>query len=223
MMAELTEKEVRKLTEEFHGPQALGPLTWLVGEWEGNGGVDVSFHNKDNETGETGYFEKFRFYPIPKQENGQQELEGLKYENTAWRHGEEAMNPFHDEVGYMLWDKQRGQVKRVVVFGRGIAILAGGDANPRDKTITFTAKAGDRNYGILQNTYLSERAELKRFESTFALNDDGTFSYEQTLVLKLAALDGKEMDHTDKNTLHLVKRFHPSSELAAISEICLPA
>lgn len=121
--------------------------------------------------------------------------------------------------GYMLWDKQRGQVGRVVVFGRGIAILAGGDAKPRDKTITFTAKAGDRNYGILQNTYLSERAELKRFESTFALNDDGTFSYEQTLVLKLAALDGKEMDHTDKNTLHLVKRFHPSSELAAIREI----
>ena len=52
-MATLTEKEVRKLEKEFHGPQALGPLTWLVGEWEGNGGVDVSFHNKDNETGET--------------------------------------------------------------------------------------------------------------------------------------------------------------------------
>lgn len=215
-MAKLTENEVRKLTEEFHGPQALGPLTWLVGEWEGNGGVDVSFHNKDSETGETGYFEKFRFYPIPKQENGQQEIEGLKYENTAWRHGEEAMNPFHDEVGYMLWDKKRGQVKRVVVFGRGIAILAGGDANPRDKKIKFTAKAGDPNYGILQNKYLSERAELKRFESTFEFNDDGTFSYEQTLVLKLAALDGKEMDHTDRNTLHLVKRFHPSSELATI-------
>lgn len=61
--------------------------------------------------------------------------------------------------------------------------------------------------------------ELKRFESTFALNDDGTFSYEQTLGLKLAAFDGKEMDHTDKNTLHLLKRFHPSSELAAIREI----
>ena len=214
-MTKLSETEIRRLTEDYHGPRALGPLTWLVGEWEGNGGVDVSFHNKDNETGETGYFEKFRFSPIPKQENGQQELEGLKYENTAWRHGEESMNPFHDEVGYLLWDKRRGQVKRVVVFGRGIAILAGGDATPHDKTITFAAKAGDRNYGILQNTYLSERAELMRFTSTFALNDDGTFSYEQTLVLKLAALDGKEMDHTDKNTLRLVKRFHPSSELVA--------
>ena len=211
-MAKLTEKEVHKLEKEFHGPQALGPLTWLVGEWEGNGGVDVSFHNKDDETGETGYFERFRFHPIPKQENGQQEIEGLKYENTAWRHGEEAMNPFHDEVGYMLWDKKLGQVKRVVVFGRGIAILAGGDAKPRDKILHFKATAGDPNYGILQNRYLSERAELKRFEGTFKLNDDGTFSYEQNLVLKLAALGGKELDHTDKNTLHLVKRYHPSIE-----------
>lgn len=142
-MAKLTKNEARKLTEEISGPQALGPLTWLVGEWEGNGGVDVSFHNKDDETGETGYFEKFSFCPIPRQENGQQELEGLKYENTAWRHGEEGMNPFHDEVGYLLWDKKLSQVKRVVVFGRGIALLAGGDAKPRDKTITFTAKAGD--------------------------------------------------------------------------------
>jgi hypothetical protein len=30
-------------------------------------------------------------------------------------------------------------------------------------------------------------------------------------VLKLAAT-GEEMHHTDKNTLHLVKRYHPSAE-----------
>lgn len=43
------------------------------------------------------------------------------------------MDPFHDEVGYLLWDKANGQVMRMVVFGRGIAILAGGDAGPRDR------------------------------------------------------------------------------------------
>lgn len=59
---------------------------------------------------------------------------------------------------------------------------------------------------------------MKHFESTFTLNDDGTFSYQQTLVLKLAALGGKEMDHTDRNRLHLVKRFHPSCDLAAIGK-----
>jgi len=202
-----------KKAKEIQGPQALGPLTWLVGEWEGNVGVDLSYHNEDDETSETGYFERFRFHPIPMQVNGQQTLDGLKYENTAWRHGEEAMNPFHDEIGYLLWDKTNGQVMRAVVFGRGIGILAGSDAGPRDRKIHFNAQAGDANYGIVQNRYLSQRAELKSFQGSFWLNDDGTFSYDQTLVLKLATLGGKEMNHTDRNTLHLVRRFHPSVEI----------
>jgi hypothetical protein len=199
-------------TKEILGPQALGPLTWLVGEWEGNVGVDLSYHNRDDETIETGYFERFFFHPIPKQENGKQELEGLKYENQAWRHGEESMNPFHDEIGYMLWDKAMGQVMRVVVFGRGIAMIAGSDAKARDKQLHFVAKPGDANYGILQNKYLTERAQLRGFDSTFKLNDDGTITYAQTLILKLEANGGKEMNHTDTNTLHLVKRLHPSVE-----------
>jgi hypothetical protein len=198
---------------EILGPQALGPLTWLVGDWEGNTGVDLSYHNKDDETIETGYFERFSFRPIPKQENGRQELEGLKYANQAWRHGEESMNPFHDEIGYLLWDKTNGQIMRAVVFGRGIAMLAGSSANPRDRKLVFKATPGDPKYGIVQNKYLSQRAELRGFESTFSLNNDGTLSYEQTLVLKLAATGGKEMQHTDRNTLHLVKRIHPSVEI----------
>ncbi len=199
---------------EILGPQKLGPLTPLVGEWEGNGGVDFSFHNKDGGTAETSYFEKAWFKPIPIQENGQQTIEGLKYEMTAWRHGEEAMDPFHDEVGYLLWEKKTGRILRTVVFGRGIAIQAGGEAEPRDTTLTFVATPGDANYGILQNEYLSERAELIAFESTFTIEDAETFSYTSKLVLKLAAMDGKQMDHTDRNTLKLVKRFHPGSQYA---------
>ncbi|HET9499431.1 MAG TPA: FABP family protein [Marmoricola sp.] len=190
------------------GPQKLGPLTFLVGEWEGDVGVDLSYHNKDDVTQETSYFEKAWFKPIPTQENGQQELQGLTYQMKAWRHGEEAMDPFHDEVGYLLWEKKTGQVMRNVVFGRGIAILAGGDAEPRDRSFTFKATPGDPNYGILQNKYLSRRAELKSFESTFSFNDDASFSYTSDLMLRLEAT-GEEMHHTDRNTLQLVKRYHP--------------
>jgi hypothetical protein len=194
------------------GPQKLGPLTPLVGEWEGNVGVDLSYQNKDDVTLETSYFEKASFKPIPMQENGKQSMEGLAYHSTAWRHGEEAMIPFHDEAGYLLWDKANGQVIRSVVFGRGIAILAGADAKARDKEIHFKATPGDPCYGILQNKYLLERAELKSFESTFKFNDDGTFTHTSDIVLKLAALNGAEMHHTDRNTLHLVKRYHPGAE-----------
>ena len=193
------------------GPQKLGPLTPLVGEWEGDVGIDLSYHTKDDEPSTTSYFEKAHFRPIPIQENGQQTLWGLHYTMTAWRHGEEAMDPFHDEVGFLLWDKDNGQVIRNVVFGRGIAILAGSDAGPRDRVLHFDAKPGDPCYGILQNRYLLERAEIKDFTSTFTLNEDGTFSYTSDLLLRLAAT-GTEMHHTDENTLHLVKRYHPGSE-----------
>jgi hypothetical protein len=198
---------------ESLGPQRLGPLTPLVGEWEGNVGVDLSYHNDDDVTGETTYFEKAWFRPIPRQENGSQKLEGLSYQMTAWRHGEEAMIPFHDEMGFLLWDKAAGQVMRTVVFGRGIAIMAGGSAKAFDRVLHFEAKPGDPCYGILQNRYLLERAELESFKTTFTFHEDGSFTHVSDLLLKLAATGG-EMHHTDKSTLHRVKRYHPSAENA---------
>jgi len=203
---------IEQVDVRVQAPRKLGPLTPLVGEWEGDLGVDLSYHNQDDVTGETTYFERAVFKPIPIQENGRQTLWGLSYTMTAWRHGEEAMDPFHDEVGFLLWDKADGQVIRNVVFGRGIAILAGSDAQPYDRTLHFDAKPGHPSYGILQNRYLMERAEIKDFTSTFTFGDDGTFSYTSDLLLRLAAT-GAEMHHTDQNTLHRVKRYHPSVEI----------
>jgi hypothetical protein len=61
----------------------------LVGEWEGNVGVDLSYHNQEDIISETGYFERAWFKPIPIVENGQQTMQGLNYQMIAWRHGEE--------------------------------------------------------------------------------------------------------------------------------------
>jgi hypothetical protein len=187
-------------------------LTPLVGEWEGDLGVDLSYHNKEDETTETGYFERAWYKPIPIVENGQQTMQGLNYSMTAWRHGEEAMDPFHDETGYLLWDQTHGQVIRCFAVPRGLAILAGGDAAPRDKTLTFVATPESGAYSLCQYKYLLERARATSFTSIFSLNDDGTLSYTSDLVLTLAAT-GEEMHHTDRNTLHRVKRYHPSTEV----------
>ncbi len=176
------------------------------------GGVDLSYHNEDDEISKTSGFERASFKPIPVQENGDQVLQGLNYKITNWRHGEEAMDPFHDEVGYLLWEKATGQVMQCVVFGRGISILAGADANPRDKKIHFNAEPGDPYYGILQNKFLLERAELTSYDHIFTFNDDGTFSHSSDIVLR-HAVAGKSYHHTDESTLHRVKRYHPSVEI----------
>lgn len=190
------------------GPRRLGPLTPLVGEWEGNVGIDISYHNKDDKISETGYFEKAWFRPIPVVENGQQTMDGLTYQMTAWRHGEEAMDPFHDEVGYLLWDKMNEQVMRCFAVPRGLAILAGSPAKAFDKKLRFDADPRSETYGLSQNKYLFERARAISFKSIFIFHDNGTFSYTSDLVLKLAAT-GAQMHHTDKNSLQLVKRYHP--------------
>ncbi len=201
------------MAEVIRGPQKLGPLSPLVGEWEGDVGVDLSYHNKEDETSKTSYFEHAWFKPIPIQENGNQVLWGLNYGMTAWRHGEEAMDPFHDEVGFLLWDAQRKIVMRDVVFGRGIAILAGSTADRHDTELHFDAKPGSADFGILQNPYLLERAEITAFTSTFRIVDEETLNYTSDLTMTLAAIGG-EMHHTDENTLKRVKRYHPGSQYA---------
>ena len=77
-------------------------------------GLDISWHNVEGELGETPYREKVSMKPFGPVDNGTQSLYGLDYRMAAWRGAEE--NPFHTEVGYWLWDGDRG---------RGDALLHG--------------------------------------------------------------------------------------------------
>lgn len=166
-------------------------------------GLDLSFHNVEGGVAETTYFEKASFSRIPIVENGQQTMHGLTYQMTAWRHGEEAMDPFHDEVGYLLWEEETGQALRCFAVPRGIGILAGGDAKADSRALTFVATPGHPDYGLVQNKYLFRRAAITAFTSTFTMQDDGSFQYHSDLTMTLAATGG-EMHHTDENTLQKV-------------------
>jgi len=182
----------------------LGPLAPLLGTWEGNVGLDVSYHYGDADTVETGYFERATFRRIPRVENGQQSMHGLNYQMTAWRHGQEALDPFHDEVGYVLWHEDTGHVMRCFAVPRGIGILAGGHATADATVLQFNADPASPTYGLVQNPHLSDRARILSFDATFTIEDDSTFSYTSDLVIRLHALGGDEMHHTDRNTLHRV-------------------
>jgi len=179
---------------------AWGPLAPLIGEWEGESGLDLSFHNAEGETGDTKYLEKITMKPFGPVDNGAQHLYGLDYRMAAWRKGEE--NPFHTEVGYWLWDGDAGQVMRCFMVPRGSTILAGGSAKADDTSFFMEATVGDETYGILSNKYLAEKARTWKYTCTVTINSDGTWSYDETTNYHHAM--GGEIAHTDHNTLRKV-------------------
>ncbi len=57
-------------------------------------------------------------------ENGPQVLYGLRYATIAWPINED--EPFHEEVGYWLWDAESLQVMRCFIVPRGVTVNAEG-------------------------------------------------------------------------------------------------
>lgn len=178
----------------------LGPLAGLVGTWEGEKGLDVSFHHADGDVGDTVYREKITFNPFGPVDNGSQQLFGLDYRMAAWR-GDE-VDPFHTEIGYWLWDPRDRQVTRCFLVPRGTMVLAGGTCDADATTFTMTAEVGAESYGILQNPYLVMRARTVHYEVTITVEGD-TFTYSEDTVLDMAGRS-ELLHHTDGNTLRRV-------------------
>ena len=174
-----------------------GPLGALAGEWEGDQGVDLSYHHADDVIGETPYREHIAFKPFGPIVNGQQHLYGLDYKMAAWRIGED--DPFHTELGYWLWCADLGQVMRAFVIPRGSAVLAGGDAAVDANEFTLRSESTSESYGMATNPYLVTHAKAISYEVTVRIDGD-TFSYDQDSVLDMSNLD-ELLHHTDRNTL----------------------
>ena len=181
-----------------------GPLAGLIGTWEGDKGMDVSFHNEDGKVGETGYFERSTFKAFGPVANGRQELYGLDYRTAAWRKGEENDNPFHTEVGYWLWDAEAKQVMRCFMVPRGSVIIAGGTADASATTFTMKASLGVLSYGILSNQYLDENAKTTSYDCTISI-DGESFTYDETTVYE-HYMSKEPIMHTDRNSMKLISR-----------------
>jgi hypothetical protein len=139
-----------------------GPLAALIGEWEGDHGLDFAYANAESKVKDTPYREKTSMKPFGPVENGSQVLYGLDYRMAAWRGSEE--NPFHTEVGYWLWDAADGQVFRCFVVPRGSLVLAGGDATADATDFTMHAECGSETYGVLSNRFLSTAARTSSYK-----------------------------------------------------------
>lgn len=177
-----------------------GPLAALIGEWQGEGGLDTAFSHAKQQVLDTPYLEKVTMKPFGPVDNGSQHLYGLDYKTAMWRDDEE--NPFHTEVGYWLWDAATGEVLRGFVVPRGITVLAGGIAAADARSFTMRATNGGIPYGIGENTYLQEHASTLSYEVTITIGDD-EWSYAETTMLRMTEF-AEPFAHTDHNTLRRV-------------------
>lgn len=175
----------------------LGPLAPLAGVWEGEKGDDKA---PDNDRGvETNKFrERITFEPMGPVNNHEQALYGLRYATTAWRVG--ATNPFHEELGYWLWDAKAKQVLRCFIVPRGVTVLAGGTVEANAKSFELVADVGSETYGICSNKFLDEEFKTVRYELKVTIHDDESFSYEEDTQLKIKG-QADLFHHIDKNTL----------------------
>ena len=174
----------------------LGPLAALVGTWEGTEGADIA-PAKDGSK-ETHFRERMSFEPIGPVVNGSQTLYGLRYSTVVWPLIQE--QPFHEEVGYWLWDAKQKQVMRCFIVPRGVIVNAGGTSKPDAKEFCMAADAGAAVYGILSNPYLDQNAKTVRYELTVTIHEPWKFSYKEDTQLQIAGRSDL-FHHTDQNTL----------------------
>jgi len=175
----------------------LGPLASLVGTWEGDSGID-SAPAKDLGNMETPYREHLVFDPLSPVENHQQKLFGLRYRTTAWPIGFE--DPFHEELGYWLWDPKALQVMRCFMIPRGVTVIAGGNASADSKILEMEATLGSQTFGICSNPFLDKNFQTVTYTLKVTKHDENSFSYEEDTQLKIHGLPDI-FHHTDKNTL----------------------
>jgi len=180
----------------------LGPLAALAGEWEGDKGADVAPAVPDRSVAKSDYRERISLTPIGRVDNHEQVLYGLRYSTTAWRLGADA--PFHQEVGYWLWDAERKQVMRCFIVPRGVSVIAGGAVEADANSFTLEAEVGSETYGICSNRFLDEQFKTESYRLTVTVHDDGSWSYDEDTVLRVKSKP-EPFHHTDGNTMRRVQ------------------
>jgi hypothetical protein len=178
----------------------LGPLATLVGVWEGDIGDDTA-PSDDRGTEKNKYRERTVFEVFGLVENHEQKLHGLRYHTQAIRTGE--TEPFHDEVGYWIWDAVLEQVFKCITIPRGQTVLAGGHVEPNAKSFKLTAELGSKTFGICSNPFLDREFQTLGFELQMTLNGD-SFTYDQVTRIQIKG-QKNIFEHRDKNTLKRVK------------------
>ena len=173
-------------------------MSGLEGIWEGGKGIDQAPDDDPVQVETNRYRERMTFAPTGLVTNHQQKLYGLRYATTAWRLGEE--DPFHEELGYWLWDADNKQLLRCFMVPRGVTIIAGGTVEADATSFELAAEVGSETYGICSNQFLDANFKTVRYELKLEIKDNDTLIYWEDTVLKIKGQD-ELFHHTDEHTL----------------------
>ena len=101
-----------------------GPLSGLIGTWEGDKGMDIAPEPDGQENNP--YFETIIFEPVEDDiSNAEtQTLVALHYRQIVTK--KKTGKVFHDETGYWMWDAENQIVMHSLTIPRGVCVLAGG-------------------------------------------------------------------------------------------------
>jgi len=183
----------------------LGPLTGMAGIWSGTRGVDV--HPSVDGSEEQVFLEHMELQPIDPQTNGPQLFYGLRYHTRIVK--PDAIETFHDQVGYWLWEPATGTVIQTLAIPRAQIAMATGRALADAKTFRLEAVRGSETSGIISNPFLERAFKTLRYTIDVTIRADGTWSYDEDTVMKITGR-AEEFHHTDRNTLTKVGEPTPN-------------
>jgi len=175
-----------------------GPLTGLIGAWEGDKGMDIA--PEPDGTEENPFYESIVFEDAGDVENFESQLLTIvRYHQVVRRKSNDEV--FHDQVGYWLWDAEARVVMQTLTIPRGVSLTAGGTAEGDGKSapvvLSVRAALGDEDWGISQSPVMRDNASTLAFVHRLTIDGDD-ISYAETTTLEIY---GRRFEHTDANVL----------------------
>src|SRR5665647_3318482 len=184
-----------------------GPLCGLIGTWKSdrNGpGVDVAPGQAGSTVGPGGkavspYYETITYTPAGGAVNASdQQLAALYYRQQVFAKSDNKQ--FHDQTGYLIYDKKYQKVYDTFCIPRGVCVVAESAPGTTMTLKTMTLKT--QSNGVAQTQFMLKTDRTEAFSVTFKLSGN-TLKYDQTTDLYVY---NKPFSHTDSDTLKKTAR-----------------
>src|ERR1035437_9463219 len=173
-----------------------GPLVGLIGTWKSapnGGGVDVAPGQAGSKVGKgkpavSPYYETIKYTPAGGAVNAsEQNLAALYYRQQVFAKSDNKQ--FHDQTGYLIYDKKAQKVYDTFCIPRGVCVVAEGAPGT-----TMTLKTQSK--GVAETQFMLKTDRTEAFSVTFTLSGN-TLKYDQKTDLQVY---GKPFSHTDSSS-----------------------